>query len=250
MHTALIYPPDLHHLFQDQEYHLVLAHLFPHKKYRDFVRTLKGYKILDSGSAEGAPISGRELIEIAWTWEVNEVIVPDVYNGHYRDNLDLAVDFERHIVPDFKYMGAVQGHGIEEVMACLNGFSFLEYITTIGLPRNLNRDNKQDRTFIAQDVIPKWTEGRFESVHCLGCSEWVREVALLSMDGVRGIDTSMPVKLGLDYRYLGGIASYTPSPTTDEYFLADYDLDDLQRGFIERNVELFRTWAATPSGEL
>lgn len=243
MRTALIYPPALQYLFQDQTYHLVLAHLFQQKNYRDFVRQLKGHKILDNGAAESQLTKGRNLIEIGWTWEVNEIVVPDLPMD-YHGTLATARQFKQHVVSDFEYIGVAQGRTISEVMACMNGLSLLSYITKLALPRSLCRDHKLNRYYLAETLHRMDLPSRFKAVHCLGSSAWPKEaVSLAEIPIIVGIDTSMPVKLGLNQLDISKVREYHQQPTKNEYF--DIETVTLeQETCIVNNARTYREWAA------
>jgi hypothetical protein len=245
--TALIYPPALNRLFQDQDYHLVLAHLFRQPNYRTFCRHLHGHKILDNGAAEGQTVNFEDLIQTAWTLEVDEIIVPDVPKD-FRRTYNTALEFGQQIgehVKDFKYIGVAQGKMLSEVIACINGLSHLDYITGLALPRNICDIDKMQRYFVAQMVEESWP-GRFEFIHCLGSSSWLREVVVLTeIPQVRGIDTSMPVKLGLHGITIADHQGYDMAPTKDDYFSIE-DIGWNQEQFIDDNVRTYREWAATP----
>jgi len=229
---------------KDQDYHLVLAHLFPQKTYRDFVRGLRGHKILDNGAAEEQTVFGKDVIEAAWTWEVAEVVVPDV-PGNYFETWQAAREFEKFVVPDFKYMGVAQGNDMSEVMACINGFSFLEYITVLGLPRSLCIEHRMNRYYLAEIMTERWGS-RFNAIHILGSSWWLREVvALTELPLVRGIDTSMPIKMGLHNIDIARTDEhYNTFPTQEDFFNIEA-VGSSQEEYIARNVNTFRSWAAS-----
>jgi hypothetical protein len=247
--TALIYPPALQYLMEDQTYHLVLAHLFPQQRYDSFVRTLKGYKILDNGAAEEQLVRGKSIIETAWTWEVDEIVVPD-FPGAWRSTLEYAQDFKRFARPDFKYAGVAQGREIDEVLACIRGLSFLDYISVLMLPRSLCAEERTNRYYLAEALTEEFGS-RFEAFHILGSSWWIREVVTLAeLPQVRGIDTSMPVKMGLHCIDIATTSEhYNTFPTQGDYFDIE-SIDSEQEECIVRNARTFRSWAAAPLSPL
>lgn len=251
MNVALIYPPAfLKRWGQRTQYHLILPHLCHQKRYQDFylARSKESdYVILDNGAAEDVTFGPKHLLTLADLVEADEIVVPDTLFDA-EETIAKAMAFSRYAIPELeqsgkpvKYMGVLQGTNLQEVMKCLVAFTempALSYITTIGIPRLLVRNEETDkyiRVSIAEYVESQNLHLSYE-FHALGSTPYLQEVKMLSMyKSIRGIDTSVPVSMGLN----GLDIRETTARRHENYF-------DLSRGNIqmtERNIETYLAWA-------
>lgn len=196
MKVALITPIDLLDMAALSDYHLLLPHLFDDETYRRFYTSAEGFKILDNGAAEGYSADHHELHDLGFAWGCDEIVVPDALLD-CEATIAMARSFEPHArVGTFRYVGVAQGRTLAEVIKCITFFEHCPWITTLALPRGLNKIHKTQRFSLIEPVMKEF---KFEALHCLGASSWVREVVALDSTGVvRGMDTSLPVVLGLD----------------------------------------------------
>jgi hypothetical protein len=192
-------------------------------------------------------VDPQGLIRGAAAIRADEVVVPDKM-GDCDTTIKMARAFEKiaRAHPEFKYVGVVQGRNMAEHVKCARALSFLDYIRVLALPRNMCKVHRLQRYYFAE-VIPEMSDmaARWDAIHCLGASSWTREiVALTELPLIRGIDTSMPVVLGLAWLDLATTSDYTPRPIG--YFKLAA-VDQSQEVYIERNVRTYLEWAATPS---
>lgn len=223
----------------------MLPHLFRSKKYLSFYQTRSEFDdfiILDNGAAEGFTYGAKHLFTLAEEVGASEIIIPDIM-GDANDTLALAQSFARYAQPEYQYMFVLQGKTPEEVMFCLraldNGNMFV-YVTTIGIPRHLFKINKYFRQTLTDFMIKEHFNDKFE-IHFLGANEWMGEVFSLAdivkgLDGFRGIDTSLPIYMGLENLNIN-IDDYIERPTN--FFTRSDD----SPGMIEANIETYLTWA-------
>lgn len=206
--------------------------------------------ILDNGAAEGVEFGARRLFSMAESIEANEIVVPDTLEDTV-DTISKAKAFVPYARPDFKYMAVVQGKNMAEVMRCLFFYSTapdMMYITAIGIPRILCKQNKAFRTNLAEFIIKEALHTQFQ-IHFLGQSPWVREVASLAaiVDGheahhwdavgFRGIDTSFPIYMGQQGLHIDDGGPYKSRP--EEYFDWTHDRPHITM----RNVRTYLQWA-------
>jgi hypothetical protein len=253
MKVALICPPALLERYgRLTHYHLVLPHLLESKKYSDFYRERRAngdFIILDNGAAEGLEYGPRHLHRLAKEVEANEIVVPDTL-GDYLDTISKAKAFVPYADPDFKYMAVIQGSTMEEVLKCLYYITSapdMMYITSLGLPRVLNTIDHHFRAILASTIIREGIHEKFQ-IHFLGYSKWIREVTSLAniaegheaphwdAPGFRGIDTSMPIYMGLAGRYILE-NNYVERP--DNYFDITHDRYEQ----VMANINAFLIWA-------
>ena len=223
----------------------MLPHLFRHQKYRDFYRTRSkegDFVIRDHGAAEGLEYGAKHLLTRAGDMNVTEVVVPDTI-GDANDTLAKAQYFARYAQPEFQYMFVLQGSTSEEVMFCLraldNGNSF-SYITTIGIPRHLYSIDKHFRSTLAEVLLRESFDARYD-IHFLGASRWAKEVKYISHlteghPGFRGIDTSLPIYMGLEGRRVW--EDYVQRPK--DFFTRSDD----NPGVINGNIDIYLEWAS------
>ena len=245
MRVALICPPHLLERYGNRtNYHLVLPNLFHLKKYRDFYQTRseKGdFVILDNGAAEGQAFGAKHLFTLAEHVGADEIVVPDTL-GDANDTLAQAQGFARYAKPDYRYMFVLQGSTVQEVMWCLraldNGVHFM-YVTTIGIPRHFYAIDPHFRMQLTEWLIEENFNLRFD-IHFLGANQWLREVVVLSElaknnEGFRGIDTSMPIYMGLEDMNMN--MEHIPRPAN--YF---HRADD-NPAMVDLNIATYLNWA-------
>ncbi len=241
---ALICPPHLLEKYgTTTKYHLVLPHLFRSQKYLDFHQSLSDgdFIILDNGAAEGLEYGAKHLLTLAEQVGADEVVIPDTMKDG-NDTLAKAQYFARYAKPEHQYMFVLQGNTVEEVMFCLkaldNGNMF-SYVTTIGIPRHFYDIGPRFRVQLTEYMIEEHFNDKFY-IHFLGGSPWKREVVMLAelADGLpnfRGIDTSMPIYMGLEGH---SIATQAWMPRPENFFTRSDD-----NGMITANIDTYLDWA-------
>lgn len=218
----------------------------------DFYRERRAngnFIMLDNGAAEGLEYGPRHLLRLAKEVEANEIIIPDTL-GDYLETISKAKAFVPFADPDFKYMAVVQGSTVEEVLKCLYYFTSapdMMYVTCLGLPRRLNTIEPHLRAVLASTIIREGIDTKFQ-IHFLGYSKQVREITTLTnvteghmaphwdAPGFRGIDTSMPIYMGLAGRYILEDA-YMERPAN--YFDITHDRYEQ----VMANINAFLIWA-------
>lgn len=197
MRLALIPPYENANIIQHTDYQLLLPQCLENNRYVHAYRRARrngSYLILDNGAAEAVETSPEDLMERAHEMMVNEVVVPDVM-GDGAATLEAALAFSVHTCPQFNYMGVVQGSSWGECMDCIKGFSTLQYITTLGIPRHLLDISEDMRVTLVDHIRLKY--GDRWQLHLLGMNrkytnELISYGRAYRMWHVRGIDTSAP----------------------------------------------------------
>jgi len=205
MDVAFITPIGLLEDMYDYEfwrpYHMILPEQVDNKMYREFYKTAyhdNTFKILDNGAAEYWQLEDADLIKLAFEFQVNEIVVPDVM-GDAQSTAGKVASFAFYAAQHadlFSYMGVVQGKTVEELKDCLALYIKLPWITTIGFPRCLQQLGKDTRVQMIeafQDVIT--STGK--AIHCLGATQDPLEVLKLRKLKVRSIDTCMPIDFAI-----------------------------------------------------
>lgn len=221
---------------------MVLPHLLRSKTYTDFYRNIPGFKILDNGEAENVrdKFTDIDLLTLGLAIGADEIVVPDVIRHcdltiqKAHQFWDVLGKFENR----FKFMGVVQGRSHAELMKCLNGLVYTDYISSLGIPRHLPETigDKSIRIWLAEFINEEFPG---YDIHFLGAHSFVKEALLAAELGfVRGMDTSAPVVIGLermDIRtaYYGRQSGFFK-----------LDADELQHKWIDHNVSTFIDWCS------
>ncbi|MGW8180763.1 MAG: hypothetical protein ACWGQW_18685, partial [bacterium] len=155
------------------------------------------YVILDNGAAEGQTMSWNQMFNLATSWPVNEVVLPDkLRNAEFSITNALSAKKLGRQLRDrgIKLMAVAQGETLAEVMKCIYAYAGMDYISVIGLPRVLNAQFRTtSRLRLAESLANDRDLHGFE-LHCLGSHyPFPKEVyELAQLPNVRSMDTSMP----------------------------------------------------------
>ena len=212
---------------------MVLANMCQDKQYASFYASVEGFKILDNGAAEGAIVDTETLLSWAWALDVDEVVAPDVY-----DNMEGTLDALKRFMPfakQVKVMVVLQSHSWPEFDIIMHE-AIQQGASALALPRVMCKHMGPSARVAAAALIRKETD---LPIHCLGCTEHLREAKDLSRQGiVRGIDSSAPVVQGI--AGLGLRDKYADRPS--DFFTGTFDSPK-----IGENLDEFRRWCSTPS---
>ncbi len=221
----------------------MLPHLFRSQKYLDFYqRRSDDFIILDNGAAEGLEYGAKHLLTLAEQVGADEVVIPDTMKDG-NDTLAKAQYFARYAKPEHQYMFVLQGSTAEEVRFCLAALdhgNMFSYVTTIGIPRHFHDISETFRYELLLYMIKEHFQDKFY-IHFLGSSPWMREVGVLSdaaldHENIRGIDTSMPIYMGLEGH---SIASQDWMSRPENFFTRSDDNGIM----IENNILTYLDWA-------
>ncbi len=226
---APIVPLSMLETIRDEPYHMVLAPLCRFKEYSNFYQTVKGFKMLDNGAAEGAQTDVETLLNLADELNVNEVIAPDAYDQMQMTRQKLIM-----------FMPYASTYHVMVVLQCRTWNEFdvifheaLDYeVSTLALPRVMCEHLGPSARLAAAELIRRFSE---IPIHALGSTPHLREARDLARQGiVRGIDTSAPVVQGLENRDIR--SPYTERPT--DFFFAE------PTTMARLNIERYRSWCA------
>jgi hypothetical protein len=240
MQMAIIAPYDMLELALLTDYHMVLPQECMNSDvYLDFYHEVQGYKILDNGEAEGQRYDGLTLLDIARAVGATEIVMPDKM-GDYRQTMYMTQGFaDKYHVDEFKYIGVVQGENMQEILTCLIQMDDRDYVDVIALPRYICKvTTKLQRIYLAEAAhkLPNR-----KPIHCLGSSQWIAEApALHEQNIVRGMDTSLPINMGLAGQRLGTLAP--PAPRPPNYFDIAVDRRTKKWSLIDDNVRNYLKW--------
>jgi hypothetical protein len=228
------------------QYHLALPHLLEVPEYEDFYRQTPGYKILDNGVAEGVQTEASMLLSWAQRISAHEIVVPDAMRD-FRTTVEKVREFRNiaKFASEFKYAAVVQGKNPHEWATCVQFYVEEDWIDVIMFPRCMNLEHKEARAQMIVSLAHRDLLGG-KQIHCLGASKWVDEVKVLSHiahhDGsyvIRGMDTSLPVVLGISGVDINS-KQYLHRPAT--YFEWEVIRDSRVGQLVEHNVDTFLRW--------
>ncbi|MCW3134511.1 MAG: hypothetical protein N2V78_09315 [Methanophagales archaeon] len=168
---------------------LVLPQLFENETYSEFVHKYEGYIILDNGAFENkTPISNDKILDLAKEYEVNEIVLPDVWREGNRTFL-LHRQFMEVISAKerlkYKLMAVPHGKDILEYVDCYqNIVSEIDY-DTLGINRPKG-ENGHIRPWIVKWLDPR----RKNTFHLLSLRYEQELLAYKDMSYVKMCDCS------------------------------------------------------------
>lgn len=250
MKLALIPPIDLLDLTSLTEMQLMLPHLVSNDRYaytyHYHCKDPEQFVILDNGEAEGVSIDPNRLLEIAFDFAVDQIVVPDTIGDATATmrNLDWFIDFlHRKGIPSsqISLMFVAQGKNLMEVRESIHHAMNYNEVHTIGLPRHLlTTTGIHD----ARHQLVRWFQEEYKDIlgvdiHLLGGSPnhptEIRQYKWPEI--VRSTDTSSPFNFA--YRgFLLRIGNQAKRPF--DYF--NLGADEFDEEVIRRNVQYLREW--------
>jgi len=241
MKLALIPPIDLLEEVPNTGIHLVLPHMLKNPKYRDFYKSIAGYKILDNGAAEGVIEADlQKLIDLALEYNFDEVVIPDVM-GDMPASRKLIERYSNIDTYGLRLMAVAHADNFFSLLAYTQWLVDIPVVNVIGLPRLLGNKLFPTVRLLAASAI-----NGAKPVHCLGANNWIAEVEWLASSGkVRSMDTSLPFALGMRNisvdtgPYVGRIENYFEASISKE--LKEVILD---------NVKSYLRWCEAPFSRL
>ena len=218
-------------------YHLLLAH--------DVVAQPKAYKkvfddlpkatiIMDNSLIElGKPADIETMLTAIETVTSNYVVMPD-YLGQSLLTVEACKSFATMInkINPHSLMAVPQGTNIEEVLYCAEQLAKIEGVKAWGIPRHLT-ESLGTREIITRSLTRHYPK---MPIHQLGFSDSIQDdIECTRMPNVMGIDSAMPIWLGLDNRDLKSYMNHHPSRPKD-YWETAHELTDA----VEKNLNIIR----------
>lgn len=213
MKLALIPPYDLLQYTEESNYQLMLPQCVEESEryanhYHKLCQDGDQFVILDNGAAEGVAFDWEKLIDIAYQFEVNEIVIPDTL-GNKNETIEKAQMFKQYFevghthcqwqfLRDFQFMFVVQGQNLDEVLESAAWAAEESWITTIGIPRHMidTLELQTARIRIANEITKMHVN---KDIHFLGANgkapgemQSLATRATTNQAYVRGMDTSLP----------------------------------------------------------
>jgi hypothetical protein len=218
--------------------------------YLDFYRGVPGYKMLDNGAAEGVQVGPKELIDLAYTLKVDEIVVPDAMMDGPETIFKVGeFSWAASDHPNFKYMAVCQGKDPSEFDNTMTFLLRQEWIHTIAFPRCMQDMQGAGNSYGRSAAIIHWRDkilAAGKEIHCLGSMRDLTEVKRLSnIYGVRGIDTCAPVVMGIKQVDIARLPEY--DGRQEDYFRLQIEAGPASMnptfGTISRNCNTYLEWA-------
>lgn len=264
MKLAFIPPISLRDYTFRTNYQLMLPQLIESDEYtltyKRHCNTSGTFVILDNGEAEGVTTEPKKLIDIAFDFGVNEVVIPDTI-GDSKETIDKAVDFYHQLTlhetqssdkirfgPDFpfSFMFVLQGKTYDEYLRCADWAIKQPWIKTLSVPRHTleTLGDIQARIRLTNNIIDRgWITN--QQFHFLGGSHlWSHEGRYLAAPNtlnqyyIRGMDTSMPFNYAYAKKFVNSHGVQVKRP--EGYF--DLPAEDFEGPFLQENVNVMMEW--------
>lgn len=242
MKLALIPPIDMLEIAADFEYQLMLPHLIDNDRYayayNQFGRDATMYVILDNGAAEGITLDSNRLMEIAFQYSVDEIVLPDMMGDGPATRVvaqEFIDEYRSSWYDSFMYV--VQGNSVDNALSEALWAAQHRDIDVIGLPRLLTEGHGP---FARHDIATTlYDSGVRKPVHLLGASpKYPMELSGSNWPKtVRSTDTSSPFNFAHRNKYLD-VAADISRPT--DYFNLPWDA--FNQYALNRNIDLLKEW--------
>jgi len=240
------------------DYHLLLAH--------DVVKHPGGYAevfgsnfrlnhrhgciILDNSLIElGHPADDDMILEAAAIVNPNVVVLPDYAHDMERtiDGSSKAYNRWRKIGLHTDYMGVAQGNTLDEYVKCATTLTKLIHVNHIGIPRNAV-SKLHSRFQLIQKVREATSPrpaGDVPEIHLLGFSEDVLDdVTCASLPFIKGIDSAVPLRAGLENVWLTSPFSYEEfNHPRNNYW---HEPKEVTSALVQ-NIQRLRQWLQVPN---
>lgn len=175
---------------------MLLAHLS--KKYPDYVKQAReydGYKIMDNSIIEvGEAFTMEGLIEEAIKCDVQEIILPDVFNDGPATVQKVKESIKwlkkNNYLGKFKLMAVCHGRDEEELDNTFKSLNNIPEIDVIGFPKILS-------TWMGfrVNIAGFYATQTDKEIHLLGCWDSLEEYKDQDLGLIRSTDTCMPALL-------------------------------------------------------
>lgn len=217
-----------------------LAPYCKNEDYKKYFKSSRKFIILDNGVAEDILISDEDLVELALSMLVDELIIPDVI-GDYKKTKKMREKFMDKYYAKLNDAGiqiqsVVQGKTLKEYEECLKEISEDSRINTIGIPFRINyadfkgetkeQNNMSNRIFFI--LIFEF----FKPIHCLGCN-LPEEFEVLKHMKIRSIDSKLMARYGLNMK----IFNFNDKEKSKKKLFVDKDLNDAQIKCAIKNIK-------------
>ncbi len=183
------------------DYHLLLAHDVCDQAalYREVFSHLdeKPFVIMDNSVIElGKPVSAEMMFEACDIVKTDLVVLPDAI-GEMEKTIEMSTEtaFEWYSDSDsIPFMAVPQGKTLVEFQACAEQLAKLPGVQAWGVPRHVTGKvgTRHHLVYALMILKPVFT------MHLLGFSDnIVDDIAVARVSGVNGIDSAVPIRLGL-----------------------------------------------------
>jgi hypothetical protein len=207
MRFAPVAPLHIHRKLADQgvlgDYHLLIASevLKDPKGHRDFWQSRKNqFIIMDNGLIElGYSLPGSSIYEAARIVGASVIVLPDTIGDKDKTLEESAA--AKHVIEqetndDLNFLGVVQGKDFDEAVLCATELANHIGVRMLSVPRHFG-----DSLGSRQELVVQIRHETQLPIHLLGFSEhMVDDFRSAVLEGVTGIDSAVPIWLGLDPR--------------------------------------------------
>lgn len=233
-------------------YHLLLAHdiLLHPAEYQEVYGDIPDrHIILDNSIVElGAAMEMIDLMMAAEIIRPQYMVIPDVM-GNAEATVDLARDFVNRVTAmsswEWPLLAVIQGNSYVEACSCAQQLSWLQHVAALSVPRIIG-DTLGTRMRVVQTVAQRYPD---KMLHLLGFSEDILDdVACARVHGVKGIDSAVPIRLGLQGRDITLNIPCDPGPRLD-YWDTPTASVEYTKWHIIGNLEQMRGWVQPRQGK-
>lgn len=225
---------------KEQDYLFILAHQLENKKYFDYVKKSKKYKILDNSCYElGESIDPDKLISLAITINADTIIIPDKLFDKKRSE-ELYKIFLEKIKPyrkRFLLMKVVCGNNVKEYLESLKEIVRDKNVDIIGL--------SQSRTMIVPSLsfcmikLKKYSKTN-KPIHLLGLTSPYELIEAKEWSQIHTIDTGRAINFAFHKKKFPEMTK-----AIDYVKLSGYDIDTKRKldvKLAKKNIKILKKY--------
>lgn len=224
------------------DYHLLLAHdVVAHPTdYHRLFSDVSRFVIMDNSVIElGHPVDLTFMRTAIGITHANVFALPDELldkDGTIAATMKALDEWGSLITKETSAMAVPQGANWAEWLECLEAFAKVEDIAWIGIPRNVVNKldvSRVDAVAAVRQVAPDM------QIHLLGFSNDMQDdIAAAKLEGVAGIDSAVPSRMGMRDGIPINADNYVHSPRGDWWDNPNMEGVDLGMA----NMMTFRSW--------
>lgn len=185
MYTATILPQNLTSQTINSRFHMALAHLLDQPGYEEYSAFFKKvgkipgrFVMMDTGLIEGDARPVEELVDKAKRYNVDEMVLNDVFMKKEETLVTsaAALEYVKKHHPSVRTMAVPQGNGVLEWIECAKEMLTWD-VDTIGIPKVLtNLDGPHARLWALEEIQAFIGN---KDIHLLGCWETPLELTVI-----------------------------------------------------------------------
>ena len=229
----------------------ILSHMLKHKKYYDFVKKTKMYKIFDNSVHEEKEITNKQFITEAIKLKVNEIILQDVMDDYEKTlklkNNQLKKYYSLLKKNKIKIMGVLQGKTLTQIYKLLTNYLQDKRIDVIGISfttiikkftKNRYHNGMMNRFYLIEKINQYIKKNNYtpKPIHLLGNNSWIEILLLNQYTYLRSNDGKIASRLAFNNKKVKNTIIGKGEKKLD----LTYQLNNKQQKKLQQNINFIK----------